>query len=45
LNTTTRAENTPNATKGIIGLIPVAKKDTAVVTEVISMALEAFLKV
>jgi hypothetical protein len=39
----TKAANNPNDTIGIIGLMQVARKETAVVTEVTSIAFVAFL--
>jgi hypothetical protein len=39
----TKAANNPNDTMGIIGLMQVARKETAVVTEVTSIAFVAFL--
>ena len=41
----TKAAKIPKETMGIMGLMQVAKKDTAVVTEVIIIALVAFLRV
>lgn len=38
----TKAEKIPKDTNGMIGLMPVAIKEAAVVTDVISIALEAF---
>jgi hypothetical protein len=39
----TKAANNPNDTMAIIGLMQVARKETAVVTEVTSIAFVAFL--